>query len=53
MQQFSKKIILTFVVVVLVLAACKSKPSVDKSVNYENQRSIPSLQVPIAEEKDK
>ena len=51
MQQFSKKIILTFVVV--VLAACKSKPSVDKSVNYENQRSIPSLQVPIAEEKDK
>ena len=51
MQQFSKKIILIFVVV--VLAACKSKPSVDKSVNYENERSIPSLQIPIEEEKDK
>ena len=35
----------------ITLAACKSKPSKDESVDYENARSIPSLQVPAADEK--
>lgn len=50
-QQFSKKVIIFFAV--FILSACQGRPSVDRSVDYENARSIPSLQVPAPEDKDK
>lgn len=37
------KILMLTSIFVLTVAACQSKPSVDKSVEYKNARSIPSL----------
>ena len=47
--QSIKTLILTSIFVLLI-AACQSKPSVDKSVEYKDARSIPSLDTSLKKE---
>lgn len=37
----------------VIVAGCRSKPTNDKSVDYKNVRSIPSLQLPPVDEDKK
>ncbi len=42
---FKQVYIFLLSIVVVLLAACQTKPSTDKSVDYKSARSIPSLDV--------